>query len=100
MEYWQQFIRYDHANEIMIAVGLFLVGFSILRIINSSLKLLFWVVLALLGSASLSYGFQHSPYDLPALDKLRASDLQDIALGSNNDVLRFLCEKLDQTGGN
>lgn len=95
MDYWQEFIRFEYANEIMMVVGTLLVFFSALKILRSSLKLLIWVVLASLGAASLSYGVQHSPYDLPALDSLGVADIKALAPKLNKDVLEFLCEKLD-----
>ena len=96
MEYWQEFIRHEHANSIMMAVGALLVFISIMKIIKSSLAMFFWVSLAGLGAASLSYGFEHSPYDLPALDKLRVTDIKNMAPDLDTDVLNFLCQKIDQ----
>jgi len=95
MEYWQEFIRYEHANSIMIALGVLLVFVSIMKILKSSFKLLLWVILAGLGTASLSYGFQHSPYDLPKLDSVSLPEIQELAPNLNTDVLEFLCEKFD-----
>lgn len=99
MEYWQEFIRYEHANSIMMALGVLLVFISILKIVKSSLSMLFWVLLAGLGAASLSYGFEHSPFDLPALGKLNVTDIQRMAPDMDNDVLNFLCQKIDQATG-
>ncbi len=100
MEQWQSFINSEYADEIMIGVGVVLVLFSVMKIVSSSLKMLFWVVLAGLGSASLSYGFQHSPLDLPALNAGRLSDLTDLAAGADSEVLKFLCQKLNAVTGN
>jgi len=94
VEYWQDFIRYEHANSIMMALGAVLVFISIIQILKSSFKMLIWVLFAGLGAASLSYGFQHSPLDLPALDKLSLSDLRQLVPGTDNDVLNYLCQKL------
>jgi hypothetical protein len=99
MEYWQEFIRYEHANSVMMALGALLVFISIMQIVKSSLKMLFWVSLAGLGAASLSYGFEHSPFDLPALDKLNVKDVKTMAPDLDGDVLDFLCQKIDQATG-
>lgn len=95
MEYWHQFLQYEHANGIMMAVGAVLVFISILKIVKSSLKLLLWVLVAGVGAASISYGFEHSPYDLPPLNNLTLEDLKEMAPGANNDVLQYLCQKFD-----
>ncbi len=100
MEYWHDFIRYEHANGIMMAVGAIFVFVSIMQIIKSSLKLLLWVLVAGVGAASISYGFEHSPYDLPALDNLTLSDLRELAPGADNDVLQYLCQKFDLNQSN
>lgn len=99
MEYWQEFIRYEHANSVMMAAGALLVFIGIMQIVKSSLKMLFWVLLAGLGAASLSYGFEHSPYNLPALDKLNVTDIRGMAPDLDSDVLNFLCQKVDQASG-
>ncbi len=100
MEYWQEFIRYEHANSVMMSVGALLVFISIMQIIKSSFKMLFWVTLAGLGAASLSYGFEHSPFDLPALDKLSVTDIKNMAPDMDGDVLDFLCQRIEQTTDN
>lgn len=100
MEYWQEFIRHEHANSIMMAVGVLLVFISIMKIIKSSLTMLFWVGLAGLGAASLSYGFEHSPYDLPALDSVSLNDIKSLTPDLDKDVLNLLCQKIDQANGN
>ncbi|MFT4728232.1 MAG: hypothetical protein ACI9UN_002739 [Granulosicoccus sp.] len=96
MEYWQEFIRYENANSIMMAMGVLLVFISIMQILKSGLKMFFWVFLAGIGAASLSYGFEHSPYDLPALDKLQVTDIQNMVPDMDGDVLDFLCQRIDQ----
>jgi len=95
MEYWQEFIRYEHANSIMMAVGALLIFISVLKIVKSSLVMLFWVSLAGIGAASLAYGFEHSPYELPALDSLKVTDIKKFAPELDTDVLNLLCEKIN-----
>lgn len=92
MEYWHEFIRYEHANSIMMAVGALLVFMSVMQIVKSSLTMFFWVFLAAVGTTSLSYGFKHSPFDLPALDSIKAADVKKMASGLDRDVLDFLCQ--------
>jgi len=96
MEYWQDFIRYEHANSILMALGAVLVFFSVIQILKSSFKMLIWILFAGIGALSLSYGFQHSPLDLPALDQIRLTDLRELA--PDSDVLNYLCQKIGFNG--
>lgn len=96
MEYWEEFIRYEHANSVMMAVGGLLVLISIMKIIKNSLAMVFWVTLAGLGIVSLSYGFEHSPFDLPSLGASGLPDISSITPSMDNDVLQLICQKFDQ----
>lgn len=98
MQQLQQFLQYEHSNEVLMAVGAILLTISIFSIVRMGFKLAMWVLVASLGATSLSYGMRNSSYDLPltqSLNELQVSDLKDLA-GKNNDVLQFLCQKLDQ----
>ncbi|NND89724.1 MAG: hypothetical protein HKN42_02585 [Granulosicoccus sp.] len=95
MDNWQAFLRLDFADELMLVVGALLIIIGIVQIVRSSLKMLFWVVLACIGVISTSYGMQHSPYDLPALHSMQLSDIRELTPQLNSDVLEFLCQKLE-----
>ena len=98
MKYWQEFLRFEYADEVMLIVGALLVVWSALKIIRSSLKLVFWVLIAGLGALSASYGMQHSPLNLPPLHELGLADIRRLAPDIPTDVLQVLCEKLQQSG--
>ena len=97
MKYWQQFQQFEFANEVMLVVGVLLVFIGALQIVRSSLKLLFWVLIAGVGAISATYGMQQSPYDLPSFNTttLNGSNLSDLVAGKDRDVLEYLCQKLD-----
>lgn len=95
MQQWQQFLRFEYSDEIMLVVGGLLVLIGVLQIVRSSLKLLFWVLLAGVGAVSASYGMQRSPYDLPALDQFGLTEIRDMVPTLSNDVLEILCQKLE-----
>ena len=97
MKYWQQFQQFEFANEVMLVVGFLLVFIGALQIVRSSLKLLFWVLVAGLGAISATYGMQQSEYDLPSFDatRLNGSSLSELVAGKDRDVLEYLCQKLD-----
>ena len=97
MKYWQQFQQFEYASEIMLIAGALLVFIGALQIVRSSLKLLFWVLIAGLGAISATYGMQQSPYDLPSLNTaaFNGSSLSDMVAGKDQDVLEYLCQKLD-----
>ncbi|ASJ72969.1 hypothetical protein [Granulosicoccus antarcticus] len=97
MQYWQEFQKFEYANEVLIMLGALLVFIAALQIVRSSLKLLFWVLIAGCGAISASYGMQQSPYDLPSLNTgaLSGARLSDLVAGKDQDVLEYLCQKLD-----
>lgn len=95
MKYWQEFLQFDYANEIMIGAGALFVVIGILQIVRSSIKMLFWLVFAGIGVVAGAYGMQQGSYTLPGIDKLRSANLNAIASNIDTDVLEFLCQKLD-----
>ena len=99
MKYWQQFQQFEYANEVMLVVGALLVFIGALQIVRSSLKLLFWVLVAGVGALSATYGMQQSPYDLPSFNTttFNGSSLSDLVAGKDREVLEYLCQKLNTT---
>lgn len=65
MEYWEAFQRFEFANETLIVLGGLLVFVALLQIVKSSIKMVFWVVLAVIGSCSALYGYDRSAIRLP-----------------------------------
>ena len=53
MEYWEEFQKFEFANETLMVVGGLLVLFAVFQIIKSSVKLVFWVILGSLGACLL-----------------------------------------------
>ena len=100
MEYWHAFLEFEYANEVMMILGTFLVVVGVMKIIRSSIKLLFWVLLSGVGEASVSYGMSNSPLDLPGINRIGLSDLDRLRSGLSNDVLKLMCIKLDEIEGN
>jgi hypothetical protein len=96
MEIWQDFLQYEHASEVLMGVGGFLLLFSAWKILASSIKLIIWVLLAFAGGASASYGFKNSPYDLPAIANQQIADLKQLSPNISDEVLQVLCTKLKQ----
>ena len=99
MEYWRAFLAFEYANEVMMILGTFLVVVGVMKIVRSSIKLVFWVLLSGLGVASVSYGMSNSPLDLPGINNFGMSDLERLRSGLSTDVLKLLCIKLDELGG-
>jgi len=98
--YWLRFLNYEYSNEILMGIGVFLFIVAALKIIRSSLKLLFWVLLGTLGAFSFSFGYNDGNSGLPQIAAERAAsiDLADIVRDGKEDVLRVLCERLPGLG--
>lgn len=95
MKYWQEFLKFDYAIEVLLAIGALFVLVGIVQIVRSSIKMLFWVVIVAIGAAAGSYGLQEGPYTLPGLDRLQEANLNTLASSIDSDVLQYLCQKLD-----
>jgi len=92
--YWEQFLSFQYANEILIGCGAILVLIGVMRIIRSSLRLAFWVFLSGIGVAAVSYGMNGSTIDLPGTNGSLA-DLVNQGADIPADALKVLCLKLD-----
>jgi hypothetical protein len=94
MAYWQQFLQFEFSNEVLMICGAMLVLIGVMRIIRSSLRLVFWVFLSGIGVAAVSYGMTGSAIDLPGTN----GNLTDL-VGQGKDIpidaLRVLCLKLE-----
>lgn len=94
----QQFLNFDYADEVMIALGAFLVFTGVTRIIKTSLSMIVWVALSGIGIVSVSYGMNRSAIDLPFLEDPKASlaDLAELVgpgKGLSADALSVLCDR-------
>lgn len=92
---WNRFLEFEYAYEILMGVGAIILIIAVLKIIRSSLKMLFWVVLGSIGFLSFSYGFNNGDGTLPGgFGSDRPIDLADIVRDGKEDVLRVLCERM------
>ena len=98
MRYFENFLKFEYANEILMLVGALLLLVGVLKILRNSLKMLLWVVLASIGALSVAYGMKGSGIDLPyptstaELDSLLGPGMEISA-----DVLRIMCERLEES---
>lgn len=90
---WARFESIEYSYEILMGIGGLLIIIAALKIIRSSLKVLFWVVLGAIGFASFSYGMNRGDSQLTRELDGRI-DIADIIRDGKEDVLRVLCEKL------
>lgn len=65
MEYWEAFQEFEFSNETLMVVGALLVLIAVMQIIKSSVKLIFWVLLAGVGALGALYGHDRSAVRLP-----------------------------------
>lgn len=93
MEYWQQFMQFEHANLALIAVGALLLLWGILKILGSSIKLVLWVIMAALGGTAVAYGLELSNFPINVSQELR--DLVGPSRELSVEAMRNICEKLD-----
>lgn len=94
-QYWQRFLEYEYANELMMGIGVLLFIIAALKIIRSSLKLLFWVFLGTLGATAFSYGYNSGDIFLPGdVGSASRFDLSALIRDGKEDALRLLCERL------
>ena len=91
--YWARFEAFEYSYEILMGVGGLLVIIAALKIIRSSLKVLFWVVLGAIGVVSFSYGMNRGDSDL-ANELDGKLDIPSLIADGKEDVLRVLCERL------
>ena len=90
---WARFEAFEYSYAILMGVGGLLVIIAALKIIRSSLKVLFWVVLGAVGVVSFSYGMNRGDSDITR-ELEQKVDIADVFREGKEDVLRVLCEKL------
>lgn len=93
MEYWEEFQKFEFSNETMMVIGGLLVVFALFQIIKSSMKLVFWVILAALGSFGALYGYDRSAVRLPSH---LADEVRNLAGngGLTDGMMQALCLKV------
>lgn len=99
MEQVSEFLNYRYASEVLMVVGMVLALMSILRVMKSSLTLIFWFVLAILGSGTFMYGFKNSDYDaLAGIKEVTMTSIGSLGKDTPVEVLQALCVKLEAMG--
>lgn len=97
LNYWYQFRNMAYSDELLIAVGALLLIFGVIKIVKSSLTMLFWVVLSGLGITAISQGLDQSPFQMAAANKDQLSEYVGAGKEMSADVLNVLCRKLDES---
>jgi len=96
LQYWHQFLNFEHANLVLIGMGALLFFWGVLKILGSSMKLIFWVFLAALGGSAFSYGLELSNVPINVSKELIGliGPSKDLSV----DALRNICETLNAGG--
>ena len=97
LDYWYEFKAIPYSNEILIAIGALLLFFGVLKIVKSSLTMLFWVILSGIGITSIAHGLEKSPFDLASGKGGQVGEYLDAGKELSSDVLEVLCRKLDES---
>jgi len=94
---WQDFRALAYSDEILIGLGAMLLIVSILKIVKSSLKMLFWVVLSGMGLTSIAQGLDHNPFVAAAIKHNPVGEYVDSSKEISADALSILCRKMEET---
>lgn len=97
LEYWNQFRAMAYSDELLIAVGALLLLIGIMKIVKSSLTMLFWVVLSGLGLTAISQGLDQSPFGLAERGKEDVTRYLSAGKEISADALAVLCRKLEES---
>lgn len=100
MHYVEEFLKFEFASEILLLAGVLLLLVAVLKILSSGIRMLIWVVVASLGAMSVAYGMKGSGIDLPY--PAAAVDLDALLEPGreiSTDVLRVMCERLEESIG-
>lgn len=95
--YWSQFRAMAYSDELLIAAGAILLIIGVIKIVKSSLTMLFWVVLSGLGLTAIAQGLDQSPFQIAEANKEQLSDYVGAGKEMSADVLNVLCRKLDES---
>ena len=96
MEYWNEFRALPYSDTILVGAGALITLLAVIRIVQSSLKMFLWVLLAGLGLAAVAHGSGRAPWE-PRLSGVRIADVVGPGKEMSLDVLQLLCIKLDES---
>lgn len=99
MEYWNEFRALPYSDAILVALGALLTLLAVIRIVQSSLKMFLWVVLAGLGLAAVAHGSGRAPWER-GVAGVTLADVVGPGKEMSRDVLELLCVKLEESRGN
>ena len=99
VEYWKAFQEFEFANEVMLAVGALLLLIGVIKIIKSSITMLFWVLLSAVGLYSVSYAMDQKGIPWPGERPANLTELIEPGKEISSDVLQVLCQKLPVNDG-
>ena len=95
MEYWNDFRALPYSDTILVAAGALVTLLAVIRLVQSSLRMFFWVLLAGLGLAAVAHGSGRAPWEAK-LSGVALSDVVGPGQEMSLDVLELLCIKLDE----
>ena len=90
-ELLQDFQTLPYADEIMVGVGALLALVAIVRIVQKSVSLLIWVLLAVIGFAAVAHGAGRAPWE--GLGRSEAALTEALTSGRelSSGLLKRLC---------
>jgi len=94
--YWHDFRSMAYSDELLIAIGAVLLIVGVLKIVRSSLTMLFWVILSGIGLAAISQGLDKSPFEMAEEQRGNITEVIGAGQELSADVLAVLCRKLDE----
>ena len=98
MQFWSDFRALPYSDEILVAVGALVTLLAVVRIVQSSLKMFFYVLLAGIGLAAVAHGAGRAPWESSPLAGVELSDLVGPGRALSADVLKVLCLRLEDYG--
>ena len=99
LQWWHEFRALAWSDEILIVCGLLLLLVAVARIVQNSIRMLFWVLLAGLGLAAAAHGSGNAPWLERSLAGVTLEDVVGPGRALSRDVLELLCIRLDEGDG-
>lgn len=95
--YWSEFRALPYSDMVLMAGGAIIGIFAILRIVQNSLKMLLWVLLAGLGLSAWAHGAHRAPWSERPITDVELAELYERGSGGLRAALEALCWKLDDS---
>lgn len=94
---WNDFHTQPYADTLLMAAGALLTLFAVIRIVRSSVTMLFWVLLAGLGVAAVAYGSGRTPWEAGDLADVELDDIVGPGREMSRELLELLCIRLEES---